>query len=84
MSTVQNIYDRAATLPEAQQRQAVDFIEFLAAKYATESTDGKRNLSAQDIIRLPRDEERTIIMAEQAELLRRHFAENPDEVLPDA
>jgi hypothetical protein len=82
MSTVQHIYDRAATLPEAQQREALDFIEFLAAKYANGRIEGARNLSAREIMRLPR-EERTIVMAEQAELMRRHYAENPDEILPD-
>jgi hypothetical protein len=39
--------------------------------------------SAGEIMRLPR-EERTIIMAEQAELMCRHYAENPDEILLDA
>lgn len=82
MSTVQYIYDRAATLPEEQQREALDFIEFLAAKYAAERTESVQNLSALYIMRLPR-EERTIIMAEQGKLMRRHYAENPDEILPD-
>lgn len=82
MSTVQHIYDRAATLPEAQQREALDFIEFLATKYAEKRTESTQHLSAREIMRLPR-EERTIIMAEQAELMRRHYAENPDEILPD-
>lgn len=83
MSTVQHIYNRAAALPEAQQREALDFIEFLVTKYVKgESASNGKSLSAQDIMRLPR-EERTIIMAEQAELMRRHYAENPDEILPD-
>jgi hypothetical protein len=82
MSTVQHIYDRTAALLEAQQREALDFIEFLAAKGARENTKNKPHLSAQAIMRLPR-EERKIIMAEQAELMRRHYAENPDEILPD-
>ena len=84
MSTVQHIYDRVAALPEAQQREALDFIEFLAVKYArAANADSEKSLSAQDIMRLPR-EERKIIMAEQAELMRRHYAENPDEILLDA
>jgi hypothetical protein len=83
MSTVQHIFARAAALPEAQQLEALDFIEFLAAKHIRQSAENTRNLSARDIIRLPR-EERKIIMAEQAELMRRHYAENPDEILLDA
>lgn len=82
MSTVQHIYDRVAELPEAQQREALDFIEFLAVKYARGNSENTRNLSAQDIMRLPR-EERKAVMAEQGELMRRHYAENPDEILPD-
>ncbi len=47
-----------------------------------EISESVRTLSARDIMRLPR-EERTIIMAEQAELMRRHYVENPYEILPD-
>ena len=80
MSTVQRIYNRAAALPEAQQREALDFIEFLAAKYSIELTLPK--LTARDVLRLP-PEERAQILAQQSEYIRQHYAANPDEILPD-
>jgi hypothetical protein len=39
-------------------------------------------LTARAILRLPK-EQRDKILTEQAEMMSRHYAENPQEILPD-
>lgn len=82
MSTIQYIHDRASVLPEALQREALDFIEFLAAKHNAEQPSSASLLKARDVLRLPK-EQRVRILEEQAEMMRRHYAENPQEIVPD-
>ncbi len=81
MSTIQYIHDRASALPEDLQREALDFIDFLAAKYNTTQIP-KTSLTARAILRLSK-EQRHRILTEQAEMMSRHYAENPQEILPD-
>lgn len=81
MSTIQSIHERASALSEDLQREALDFIDFLAAKYSTPDIP-ETSLTARAILRLPK-EQRDKILTEQAEMMSRHYAENPQEILPD-